>query len=201
MTATTIHVTQGNDGNLLSFKTAQELGLVEVKTNSVEIATVQSEQDQEFGQQESNSKPDRKHSPTNIKPDSPQYVDHLLDHYRDLYVGVGKLRDCKVKLHVDENVEPVVQRQRRIPFHIRRKVEAELDRLEEGDITEKVTGPTTWVNPLVLAPEKNTDEIRICVDLRQSNTAIKRTRHPMPTTDELINDLNGATIFSKLDLR
>ena len=37
--------------------------------------------------------------------------------------------------------------------------------------------------------------------LIQPNTAIERTRHPMPTTDELINDLNSATIFSKLDLR
>ena len=72
-----------------------------------------------------------------VKPDSPQYVDHPVDHYRDLYVGVGKLRDCKVKLHVDKTVEPVVQRQRRIPFHIRKKVEAELDHLEEEDIIEK----------------------------------------------------------------
>ena len=85
MTAATIYVTQGNGGNLLSFTTAQELGLVEVKINSVEITTAQSQQDQEFSQQEeSNSKPDQTHSPINIKPDSPQYVDHLVDHYRDL---------------------------------------------------------------------------------------------------------------------
>ena len=71
MTAATVHVTQGNGGNLLSFKPAQELGQVEVKINSVETETAQSEQDQEFSQQESNSKPDKKHSPTNIKPDSP----------------------------------------------------------------------------------------------------------------------------------
>ena len=179
MTVATIHVIQGNGGNLLSFKTAQVLGLVEVKINSVEIATAQSEQDQEFSQQESNSKSDQKHSPTNIKPDSPQYVDHLVDHYRDLYVGVGKLRDCKVKLYVDETVEPVAQSQRRIPFYIRKKVEAELDCLEEEDIIEKVTDPTTWVSPLVFAPKKNTDKIRICVDLRQPNTAIKRTQQPL----------------------
>ena len=108
MTAATIHVTQGNSGNFTSFKTAQELGLVEVKINSVEIATAQSEQDQEFSQQESHFKPDQKHSPTNIKPCSTQYLDHLVDHYRDLYVGVGKLRDRKVKLHVDKTVEHVV---------------------------------------------------------------------------------------------
>ena len=153
MTAATIHVTQG--GNLLSFKTAQELGLVEVKINSVEIATAQSEQDQEFSQQESNSKPDQKHSPTNIKPDSPQCVDHIVYHHRDLYVGVGKLIDCQVKLHADETVEPVVQRQQRIPFHIHKKVETEFDCLEEEEeIIETVTGPTTWASPLVFAPKE-----------------------------------------------
>ena len=37
--------------------------------------------------------------------------------------------------------------------------------------------------------------------MRQPNKAIQRERHSMPTLDELIHDLNGATMFSKLDLR
>ena len=37
--------------------------------------------------------------------------------------------------------------------------------------------------------------------MREPNKAIMRERHQMPTVDELINDLNGAKIFSKVDLR
>jgi hypothetical protein len=37
--------------------------------------------------------------------------------------------------------------------------------------------------------------------MREPNMAIQRERHQMPTIDELINDLNGAKVFSKLDLR
>ena len=37
--------------------------------------------------------------------------------------------------------------------------------------------------------------------MREANKAIQRERHQTPTLDELINDLNGATFFSKLDLR
>ena len=37
--------------------------------------------------------------------------------------------------------------------------------------------------------------------MRLPNTAIIRERHPMPTSDELIHKLNGAKVFSKLDLR
>ena len=34
-----------------------------------------------------------------------------------------------------------------------------------------------------------------------ANRAIKRERHPIPTMDDLAHTLNGATVFSKLDLR
>ena len=48
---------------------------------------------------------------------------------------------------------------------------------------------------------KNPDEIRLCVDMREANAAIKRTRHVTPTIEELITDLSGAKVFSKIDLR
>ena len=36
--------------------------------------------------------------------------------------------------------------------------------------------------------------------MREANKAISRERHLLPTLDEVIHDLNGATVFSKLDL-
>lgn len=64
-----------------------------------------------------------------------------------------------------------------------------------------MTGPTPWVSPIVTPPKpKDPDKVRICVDMRQANTAIQRERHLTPTMDDVIHELNGATIFSKLDL-
>ena len=37
--------------------------------------------------------------------------------------------------------------------------------------------------------------------MRMTNKAIRWERHPTPTVDDLIHTLNGATMFSKLDLR
>ena len=114
--------------------------------------------------------------------------------------GNEAIKDVEVKLHIDQTVAPVAQQPRRIPFHICQKVEAELFDLEKKGIIERVNGPTPWVSPPVITPKKN-GEVRVCVDMRMANQAIKRERHPMPTIDDLIHTLNGATVFSKLDLR
>ncbi len=64
-----------------------------------------------------------------------------------------------------------------------------------------MTGPTPWISPIVTLPKpKDPDEVRVCVDMRQANTAIQRERHLTPTMDDVIHELNGATVFSKLDL-
>ena len=40
----------------------------------------------------------------------------------------------------------------------------------------------------------------LCIDMRNANTAIERTRFPTPTMDDLIFKLKGAKFFAKLDL-
>ena len=95
-----------------------------------------------------------------------------------IFKGIGKLKGVQVNVHTDESVKLVIQPHRRIPFHIRKKVENELDRLEKLDIIEKVSGPTPWVSPIVVAPKpKSPNEIRLFVDMRQANKAILRERH------------------------
>ena len=111
------------------------------------------------------------------------------------------MKDVKVKIHVYENGKPVFQPHRRIPFHIRKQVEAELDRHEQLYIIDKVDGPTPWVSPIVVAPKpKNPFEIRLCVDMREPNKINLRSRHITPTLDDMMLDLNGSKVFSKMDL-
>ena len=167
----TIYVAKGN-ASLLSYKTASELELLTININSVTVD---------------------EHVIT---------VDQLVQSHPELFDGVGKLTNYQVKLHIDESVKPVAQPHRRIPFHVRKQVEREIKSELEQDLIEAVKGPTEWVSPLVIAPKPhNPNEIRHCLDARQINRAIKRTRYVTPTLDDLICDLNGATVFSKIDLR
>ena len=97
---------------------------------------------------------------------------------------------------------PVAQRHRRIPFHLRDKVDAEIQRLIDLDIIERVNGPTDWVSPIVVVNKPHSPgEVRICIDMRQANRAIKRSRYVQPTVDDIQNKLNGSAVYSKLDLR
>lgn len=130
----------------------------------------------------------------------PLVADDVIQMYPECYDRFGKLKDYQLSLHIDDNIRPVAQPLRRIPYSMRAKVESKLDQLEEMDIIEKVTGPTKWVSPVVVVP-KSCGEIRLCVDMRMANEAVIRERHPIPTVDEVLHDVNNAVMYSKLDLR
>ena len=124
----------------------------------------------------------------------------IVSHYHDVFEGIGKHKYRQVRLHINKDVPPVVQAQRRIPFAHREKLETLLEELEEADVIERVEGPTDWVSNIVITPKTDPSKIRMNVDMTTANHAIKRTRHVIPTLEELRYKLNGAGHFSKLDM-
>ena len=108
--------------------------------------------------------------------------------YPEVLTGLGQLNDYQLKLHIDDSVASVAQAVRRIPFSRHKKVIDKLDELERLDAIEKVSGPTSWVNPLVTV-EKPKGDIRICLDMRQANQAITREKHPIPTMEETLQEI------------
>jgi transposase InsO family protein len=124
----------------------------------------------------------------------------IREEFPECFRGVGKLTGYQVKLHVDNKVKPVIQPLRRPPFSLRSKIEAKLDELESLGIIEEVDSPSPWVNPLVVVP-KSDGEVRLCVDMRQANPAVLRERYPIPTIEEVLQELNKSKVFTKLDLK
>lgn len=57
--------------------------------------------------------------------------------------GLGKLKEIEVKLHIDQSIPPVAQKLRPILFNICELVTEEIWRLEELDVIEKASHPTT----------------------------------------------------------
>ena len=53
---------------------------------------------------------------------------------------------------------------------------------------------------MVVVPKKN-GSLRLCLDARPPNTAIKRQNYPIPPIESILDDLSGARYFSKIDLK
>ena len=126
-------------------------------------------------------------------------LDEIRSKYPAVFSGLGKLKDVKLKLNIDTSVQPVSQHLRRVPFHVRQKVENKLNELLDLDVIERVEGPTSWVSPILAIPKGN--DVRLVVDMRAANTAILRNHRPVPTLEELMDDFTGCAYFSKIDLR
>ena len=132
-----------------------------------------------------------------------QEIQKIIDKYATVFVSEGKLNTQQVGLHINENIKPMVQPQRRITYHIRNDVSKALQKLVVEDMIEKVCDqPTPWISPIVsLCTPKKDGGTGICVDMRAANQAIKRERHIFPTLSDFRAEMNGSKYFSKIDLK
>lgn len=71
--------------------------------------------------------------------------------------------------------------------------------LGEG-IIEPVTEAAEWISPLLVVP-KGKDDIRICVNMKRPNEAIRRIEHPLPIFEDYAPRLDNAKLFSRLDIK
>ena len=104
----------------------------------------------------------------------------------------------KHKIIVDPNVSPTVNPPRRVPISILGKLKDELDRMVSMQVIVPVEEPTDWVNSLVIV-EKPDKTIRVCLDPRDLNVAIKRPHFMQPTTEDVLSKLSTGKKFTKLD--
>ncbi|CAC5395221.1 unnamed protein product [Mytilus coruscus] len=71
--------------------------------------------------------------------------------------------------------------------------------MEDKEVIRKVDEPTDWVNSLVVVEKPKTGKLRICLDPRNLNKAIKREHFALPTIEAITTRLTGAKYLSKLD--
>ena len=99
-------------------------------------------------------------------------IQGIVDRFSKVFSRVGKLSGYQLKLHIDPEVRPVVQKPRRIPYPLKEKVQRASARLF----------------------------VRVCVDMKCVSEAIQRKKIPIPTVDEVLQELNEGTVFPNLDM-
>jgi len=122
----------------------------------------------------------------------------FLDEYADCF---GELGTIKKPYHIvlDPSVPPVIDACRKVPIALQDRLRQELLRMEDMKVIKPVTEPTDWVSSVVTT-EKPNGSLRVCLDPRNLNKAIRRHHHKLPTTEEILSRMSGAKYFSKLDV-
>ena len=123
----------------------------------------------------------------------------ILREYNDVFQGIGCL-EGEYHITVDPSIPPVIHPPRRVPVALQEPLKEELDSLTAKGILSPVKEPTDWVNSCVCVTKPN-GKIRLCLDPKDLNRAIKRPYRYMPTLDDVLPKLSGAKFFTILDAR
>nr|KYP33216.1 Retrovirus-related Pol polyprotein from transposon 17.6 [Cajanus cajan] len=112
--------------------------------------------------------------------------------------GLPPSRSQNHSIPLVEGADPVKVRLYRYPHSRKDQIEVMItDMLKEGIIVPS----TSPFSSLIILVKKKDGTWRFCTDYRALNAITFKASFPIPTVDELIDELYGATYFSKLDLR
>nr|CAH8827780.1 unnamed protein product [Trichobilharzia regenti] len=136
-----------------------------------------------------------------IKLSTVHNVTELINKYDHLFTGDGDPYGyCDKVNHEIPLSDPKVRSflTRRVPCHLEGEVERQVQEMLKDDIIEEADSP---YNSPVLLVKKANGKYRFCVDFRQLNSMTELRPCAMPTVIETLDRLQGANVFSVLDLR
>jgi hypothetical protein len=125
-------------------------------------------------------------------------VQEFLDVFPDDLLGMPAKRDIEFKIELQLGTAPIT----RSPYKMSWDELAELkiplkDLLDKGYIR---LSSSPWGCPALFVSEKD-KELRLCVGFWPLNVATIKNKYPLPCISILFDQLVGAQVFSKIDLR
>ena len=128
----------------------------------------------------------------------PTIKEYILHEYADVFKGVGTLPGGPYHIKLKDSYKPVQHPPRSVPLGIQSAYKAELDRLmREGIITE-VHEHTEWINSIVPVMTEDSS-LRLCLDPKDLNKAIKRNQWYARTLDDILPELAQSKYFTVKD--
>ena len=126
----------------------------------------------------------------------------VLQEFRDIFPSKlpGMPPPRTVDFHIDlvPGAQPVSRAPYRMTTNELNELKIQLEELlEKGHICPSVS---PWGAPVVFVKKKD-GSLRLCIDYRQLNKLTIKNRYPLPRIDDLFDQLQGARVFSKIDMK
>src|SRR3990170_934629 len=112
--------------------------------------------------------------------------------------GMPPDRELEFAIEVVPGTAPIYKKYYRMPGPELAELKKQLDELLQKGYIHPSISP--WGSPVLFVKKKD-GSLRMCVDYRQLNEVTIKNRYPLPRIDDLFDQLSGARVFSKIDLR
>jgi hypothetical protein len=112
--------------------------------------------------------------------------------------GMPPDRDIEFLIELLPGTPPISKRPYRMPVNELVELKKQLVELQAKRFLRPSSSP--WGAP-VLFVEKRDGTQRMCADYRSLNEVTIKNKYPLPTIEDLFDQMKGASIFSKIDLR
>ncbi|WMV13510.1 hypothetical protein MTR67_006895 [Solanum verrucosum] len=124
--------------------------------------------------------------------------DCTIDYHPENLLGLPPEREIEFPIELIPGSTPIsITPYRMAPAELR-ELKAQLQELLEKGFIRPSVSP--WGAPVLFVKKKDVT-LRLCIDYRQLNRITIKNRYPLPRIDDLFDQLKGAKVFSKIDLR
>ena len=125
-------------------------------------------------------------------------VNEFLDVFPEKLNSLPPEREVEFTISSIPEVAPISKTPYRMAPAELRELKTQLEDLLRQGFIRSSTSP--WGAPVLFVKKKD-GTLRLCVDYRGLNQATIKNKYPLPLIEELFDQLKGARVFSKLDLR
>ena len=130
--------------------------------------------------------------------DIPRVVYKYEDVFPDELPGLPPQRDVDFYIELHPGTSPISMTPQRMALVEFQELKVQIQELLDKGFIRPSTSP--W-SALILFAKKKDKTLRLCIDYRQLNKVTIKNRYPLPRIDDLFNQLRGARVYSKINLR